>query len=209
MPVLGEFIMDYTMNGRVTEPQGNRHPSHAPHGVYPAAGDDQWIAIDVDSDAMFRSLCEQLGKPDLASDERYRGQFERWKHRDVLDGEIGALTRAFDKQTLFHQLQAAGVCAAPVNNEVEALADPQLRARDWFKRIDMPTVGTHDYPGYLFKMERTPDEVRLPPPRLGEHNEEIYLDLLKFTREEYEAMIAKGIVGTTYPPEVLAGTLSL
>ncbi|MFN8638108.1 MAG: CoA transferase [Dehalococcoidia bacterium] len=209
LPVLGEFIMDYTMNGRVTEPQGNRHPSHAPHGVYPTAGDDQWIAIDVDSDAMFEALCRSLGNPALAEDERFRGQLERWKHRDALDREVGALTRPHTKDALFHQLQAAGVCAAPVNNEVEALADPQLNARDWFKSIDMPTVGTHRYPGYLFKMERTPDEVRLPPPRLGEHNEEIYLDLLGFSREEYQAMIDKGIVGTTYPPEVLAGTLSL
>ncbi len=94
--------------------------------------------------------------------------------------------------------------AAPVNNEVEALADPQLNARDWFKTIEMPTVGTHRYPGYLFKMERTPDEVRLPPPLLGQHNEEIYLDLLGYSREEYDAMVAKGIVGTTYSPEVLA-----
>ncbi len=204
LPVLGEFIMDYTMNKRVAEPQGNRHPSHAPHGVYPTAGSDQWIAIDVDSDGMFAALCACLGKPELAEDERYRGQLERWKHRDALDKEIGALTRGLSKEALFHQLQAAGVNAAPVNNEVEALADPQLNAREWFKQIEMPTVGTHKYPGYLFKMERTPDEVRLPPPLLGQHNEEIYLDLLGFTRAEYEAMIAKGIVGDTYAPEVLA-----
>jgi crotonobetainyl-CoA:carnitine CoA-transferase CaiB-like acyl-CoA transferase len=209
IPVLGEFILDYTMNGRVTEPQGNRHPSHAPHGVYPTAGDDQWIAIDVDTDAMFGALCAELGAPALAADERYRAQLDRWRNRDALDAAIGELTRARAKEQLFHQLQAAGVCAAPVNNEVEALADPQLKARDWFKEIDMPTVGRHRYPGYLFKLERTPDDVRLPPPRLGEHNEELYLDLLGFSREEYEAMIAKGIVGTSYPPEVIAGALSL
>jgi crotonobetainyl-CoA:carnitine CoA-transferase CaiB-like acyl-CoA transferase len=158
---------------------------------------------------MFRALCDSLGRPELAADERFRGQLERWRNRDALDAEIGTLTREHEKQALFHRLQAAGVCAAPVNNEIEALADPQLNARDWFKEIAMPTVGTHRYPGYLFKMERTPDDVRLPPPRLGEHNEEIYLDLLGFSRAEYDAMVAKGIVGTTYPPEVLKGVGAL
>ncbi|MEZ4501287.1 MAG: CoA transferase [Dehalococcoidia bacterium] len=209
LPVLGEFIMDYTMNGRVTEPQGNRHPSHAPHGVYPTEGDDQWIAIDVATDEEFAALCDVLGAGALASDERFAASDQRWKHRDALDTALGEVTRSHDKEALFRSLQAAGVNAAPVHNEVEALADEQLAARDWFREITVPTVGTHRYPGYLFKMANTPDEVRLPPPLLGEHNEEIYLDLLGYSREELDAMIEKGLVGTTYPPEVLASALGL
>ena len=67
----------------------------------------------------------------------------------------------------------------------------------------MPTVGTHRYPGYLFTLRNTPDEVRLPPPRLGEHNEEVYLDILGYARDEYDALVEKGLVGTTYAPEAL------
>ena len=93
--------------------------------------------------------------------------------------------------------------SAPLHNEMEALADEQLAARGWFREIEMPTVGTHRYPGYLFRMERTPDDVQLPPPLLGEHNEEVYLDLLGYSREQYDALVAKGLVGTSYPPEVL------
>jgi len=177
--------------------------------VYPTAGDDQWIAIDVASDDEFAALCDALGAPALASDERFAASDSRWRHRDALDTELGAFTRSHDKEVLFRQLQAAGVNAAPVHNEIEALADEQLAARDWFREITMPTVGTHRYPGYLFKMANTPDDVRLPPPLLGEHNEEIYLDLLGYSREELDAMIAKGLVGTTYPAEVLAGALGL
>jgi crotonobetainyl-CoA:carnitine CoA-transferase CaiB-like acyl-CoA transferase len=204
LPVLGEFILDYTMNGRVTSPQGNTHPYHAPHNVYPTAGDDQWLAIDVATDEEFRALVEVLGAPELATDERFAGQLERHKNRDALDALLNDLTRPCDKEHLFRELQARGVNAAPIHHEVEALNDEQLISRDWFKEITMPTVGTHRYPGYLVKMGRTPDDVQLPPPLLGQHNEEIYLDLLGFTREEYDAMLAKGIVGTTYPPEVLA-----
>jgi crotonobetainyl-CoA:carnitine CoA-transferase CaiB-like acyl-CoA transferase len=54
-------------------------------------------------------------------------------------------------------------------------------------------------------MEDTPNELRTPPPVLGEHNEEVYLDLLGYSRQEYEDLIASGLVGTTYSPELLAG----
>jgi len=209
LPALGEFILDYSMNKRVTPPQGNLHPHHAPHNVYPAQGDDQWIAIDVASDAEFAALCSVLGEPALAEDERFAAAFDRVANRSALDVEVARLTAACEKERLFHALQAVGVTAAPVRDEVETLADEQLREREWFKEITVPTVGTHRYPGYLFKMQNTPDDVRLPPPLLGEHNEEIYLDLLGYSREEYEALIAKGIVGTTYPPEVLENSRGL
>ena len=203
LPNIGEFILDYTMNGRVVPPQGNTHPHHAPHNVYATEGEDQWIAIDVATDEEFAALCGVLGAPALASDARFAGTAARLAHRDELDAELAKLIAPYDKEQLFRELQAAGVTAAPLHDELEALADEQLAAREWFREIHMPTVGTHRYPGYLFKMRNTPDEVRLPPPLLGEHNEEVYLDILGYSRERYEALVEQGLVGTTYSPEVL------
>lgn len=203
MPVLGEWILDYTMNGRVPGPQGNTHPSHAPHNIYPCAGDDQWITIDVASDDEFAALCETLGAPHLASDDRFATARERWEHRKPLDEALAKYTRPRDKTELFHALQAAGVVAGPLMNELDALASPQLEARDWFEEITREDLGTHRYPGMLFKLENTPNHVRRPPPKLGEHNEEIYLDLLGYSREQYDALVASGQVGTTYGPGVL------
>jgi crotonobetainyl-CoA:carnitine CoA-transferase CaiB-like acyl-CoA transferase len=203
LPNIGEFILDYTMNGRVAPPQGNTHPHHAPHSAYATAGDDQWIAIDVGTDDEFAALCGVLDASTLAADARFATALARLDHRDELDRELAPLIAPRDKEALFRELQAAGVVAAPLHDELEVLADEQLAARDWFREIEMPTVGTHRYPGYLFKMRNTPDDVQLPPPLLGEHNEEVYLDILGYEREEYEALIEKGLVGTTYPPEIL------
>ncbi len=204
VPVLAEYILDYTMNGRDTPPQGNTHRWHAPHGVYPTTGDNQWVAIDVATDAEFRALCAALGRPALAADERFATAESRREHRADLDATIAALTRNCDKEQLFHALQRAGVVATPVHDELEALACPQLEARDWFHEITMEGVGTHRYPGYLVRMLRTPEEVRLPPCRLGEHNEEVYLNLLGYSRERYEALVAKELVGTCYTADILA-----
>ena len=202
---LGEFVLDHTMNGRETPPQGNSHRWHAPHGVYPTRGEDQWIAIDVATDEEFAALCEVLGGSELAADPRFGRAAGRREHRKALDALLAELTCGHDKESLFHALQAAGVCAAPTHDALEALADRQLNAREWFREIAMPTVGTHRYPGYLFKIRNTPDEVRLPPPRLGEHNEEVYLELLGYTRDEYDALVERGLVGTSYPAEILPG----
>ncbi len=206
IPVLGEFILDHSMNGRVATPQANLHPHHAPHGVYPTQGTDQWIALDVDSDEAFRALCDELGLPALAEDERYASMAARLEHRDALDPHLARATAECDKVALFHRLQVRGVIAAPVNDELDALADPQLEARRWFRELPTPGGGTHRYPGYQFKMRNTADDARSGPVRLGEHNEEIYLDLLGYSRGAYDAMVAKGLVGTAYAPEVLAGS---
>ena len=204
LPVLGQPILDYTMNGRVTPPQGNGHPWRAPHGVYRCAGDDQWIAIDVGSDEAFGALCRVLGDDALAADARFATPERRWEHAAALDAALGERTATRDKSALFHALQAAGVTAAPVHDELEALADPQLNARGFFEQLDGPSTGLQTYPGLLFRLRDTPNRLRTPPVRLGEHNEEIYLALLGYSREQYDALVAKGLIGTRYPPALLA-----
>ena len=202
IPTLGEFIFDYTMNGHDPPPQGNTHRWNAPHNVYRCSGDDEWIAIDVATDAEFASLRDVLGS-DLASDARFSTAEARRAHLDELDEAISALTGGRDKEQLFHALQAAGVCAAPVHNALEALADEQLAARGFFEELETPTAGSHCYPGLMFRMAQTPNAIRTPPVRLGEHNEQIYLDLLGYEREEYDALVEAGLVGTRYPESLL------
>ena len=203
IPTFAEFIADYTMNGRDHPPQANDHRWHAPHNVYPTRGDDQWIAIDVGTDAEFASMATVLGQPVIASDGRFASAEQRRAHRAELDAAVASLTCERDKKELFHALQAAGVVAAAVHDPLDALADPQLEARGFFEEITMPGVGTHRYPGLTIKMAHTPNAVRTPPPKLGQHNEEIYLDLLGYTREELDALEASGLVGTSYPPGLL------
>jgi crotonobetainyl-CoA:carnitine CoA-transferase CaiB-like acyl-CoA transferase len=200
---LGEFVLDMTINGRDTPPQGNTHRWHAPHNVYPTQGDNQWIAIDVATDEQFASLCEVLGGTPLVIDPQFATAAARLEHRDALDVAIASLIAERDKEQLFHELQAAGVVAAPLRDTVEALDDAQLLARGFFEELETPGRGPHRYPGLMFTMEQTPNHLRTPPVRLGEHNEEIYLDLLGYSRDEYDAMVESGLVGTRYPESLL------
>ena len=203
LPVLGEWILDYTYNGRVAPAQGNSHPTHAAHGIYPAAGDDNWIAIDAPTDEEFASLNAVLGGT-LHEDDRFATGPARLENRRDLDAAIGQLTASWDKFELFHALQAQGVIAGPVMDELDALASPQLEARGWFEELTQPGVGTHKHPGLLFKMAGTPNAIRTPPPALGQDNEDVYLNLLGYLREEYDTLVEKGLVGTTYSDELLS-----
>lgn len=203
LPILGEWILDYTMNGRVAPPQGNLHRSHAPHGVYPTSGVDRWIAIDVATNEEFAALCCVLEAAALRDDARFATAASRLEHRADLDAALAEYTRPWVNDDLFHALQGAGVCAGAVHDELDLLASPQLAERGFFEEIEVQGVGRHRYPGIMTKWDNTPNAIRLPPPLLGEHNEEIYLDLLGYSREEYDDLIARGLVGTTYPEDVV------
>ena len=203
LPLLGEFIMDETMNRRDTPPQGNAHRHHAPHNVYRCFGDDDWIAIDVGTDADFAALCDVLGLGDLPSDARFASQQARRRNVTSLDTLVAGACAGRDKESLFHELQARGVCAAPTRNAVEALGDAQLNARGFFEPLPTADEGKpFRYPGLTFRMQRTPNHLHTPPVRLGEHNREIYCDLLGYTAEELAELEARGLASTTFPETI-------
>ena len=92
-------------------------------------------------------------------------------------------------------LQAAGVAAAPVLTPPELNADPHLKERGFFENVTISEVGTHPYPGMFFKMSETPGRVRMPAPRLGQHNEYVLGELLGMSKNEI-AKLAEEVIGT-------------
>ena len=214
IPTLAEYLFEHSMNGLNPPPQGNSHKYHAPYGVYPCRGDDQWIAIDVGTDAEFVSLCDALatgpGEASVQSDLAHAPVDTRFSHAPgrkanslALDELIAQETRIWNKEDLFHKLQEAGICAAPLNDPFDALSDRHLREVGFFEQMTVDGVGTHRYPGLTFTLSRTPNQLRTPPPKLGEHNREIYCDLLGYGEEQLSELERMGLVGTEYPDHLL------
>ena len=206
---LSYAFMDYSLNGRSQGHTGNTHPSIAPYGVFRCApspspaGDedaaDRWIAIAAPSDEVFARLCEELGRPELASDERFADVVSRHRHRDALDAEITAWTTTHEAQPLMERLQRAGVPAAALLHQPEMTGDPQLAERGFFQRLTHPAAGTHDYPGPVAQFSHTPlTPLRGRAPLLGEHNEELLRGLLGLSEAEYQELVEDQIVGTAY-----------
>lgn len=193
--VIGEFILAYAITGEEPQRRGNRHSSMAPHGCYPCAGDDQWLAIACEDDAQFAALCSAIGQPGLADDQRFADVASRYRHQHVLDGIISAWTRPQEKGSAAAILQAAGVPAAPVQTVPEVFQDEHLRARGFFEPVSHAVAGCWEMEAPHWRMSETPAHIRLPPPSFGEHNHWVFRHLLGLSDEEVEGLRAEGVTG--------------
>lgn len=192
---LSQAVMDYSMNRRLQNSFGNRHPSRAPQGVYPCSGEDSWVAISCGTDAEFEALSKVIGLP---LDPRFMTFQGRQAHHDELDLLISAWTADKDHYDIFHLLQQAGVPAGPVLHTSELFTDPHLNARGFWEQVTHPEAGTHLYPGPIIEMTKTPLHIREPAPTLGQHNELIYKQLLGYSEDEYQQFVDTDMIGNTY-----------
>lgn len=202
-PILGEAIMDYTMNKRAAKPMGNRHPMMAPHGCYRAQGkgvkgvenekEGAWIAIAVSSDEEWRDLCYAMGDPLWTRDAKFASRSGRLANREELDRLIGEWTSGYDHIELMNMLQGSGIKAGAVFNISELAHDPHLNERGFFEELSHPEAGTHLYPGVSWRMSRTQGRLRLPAPCFGEHNRYVFGELLGMSDEEVSRLADEGV----------------
>ena len=146
---------------------GNRHPSIAPYDTF-AASDGEFV-LSVGNDDLFRRLAGALGRPALADDARFRTNADRVLNHDALRHELSGLLASWRLQDLLRELARAGVPAGAVRSVSEALADPQLAAREMIVPLEHLTAGTIRVLGTPLKLSETPASIRTPPPVLGEH----------------------------------------
>ena len=189
MQLQSPAILDYTVNGRVMERAGNDDLVFAPHGVYPVAGDDRWLAIAVTSDQAWKALCEQLGRDDLANLDAA----DRRDRRRELDDVVSSWTRTRDGEATMGELQAAGVAAHVVQNTAETVADPQLAHREHFVEVPHDAMGTTVVEACRLHLSRTPPRVPYGSPTLGQHTWEVLTDVLGYDDDAAAELIGRGI----------------
>jgi crotonobetainyl-CoA:carnitine CoA-transferase CaiB-like acyl-CoA transferase len=162
-------LLDAEVNGRPFALRGNRDSVMAPHGTYPAAGTDTWIAIACATDGDWRALASWLERTDLAP----LTSSERHERHDELDEIITARTRPRDALAVQDELQGLGIPAHQVQNSPECLADPQLAHRGHYVWVMHPLLGPVLLEGPRFALSRTPGHTRGPGPVYGEHTDEV------------------------------------
>ena len=193
--VLGTAFLEATVNGRDTQPLGNAHLRYAPHGVYPCAGEDRWIAIAVTDDRQWPALRDVLGLPEDACPAAWAGEAARHRDRAAIDALVAAATAGRDVDELFAQLQAAGVAAGPVEDAADVVErDPQLRARGHWVRLEHPEMGETLYNAPPFRLTGTPVQLTRPAPMLGQHTEEICREVLGLDDAEIARLAAEGVL---------------
>jgi crotonobetainyl-CoA:carnitine CoA-transferase CaiB-like acyl-CoA transferase len=196
----GPAILDWSVNGRPTRrpgfPPGNRSewPTMAPHGIYPARGDDAWIAIACRDDADWTALARVVDRP-FARDERFAQLAGRLAAQDELDREIASWTRERDAYAAASALISAGVPAAAVARPEERVdRDPNTSAWGLWPEVEHFAMGRVRVDGLPVHLSRTDWSIARGAPCLGEHNARVYGELLGLEASEIEALRAEGVI---------------
>ncbi len=169
---------------------GSRHPLHAPHNMYPAAGADQWVAVSARTETEWAGLRSVISS--LADDDRFATADARKRNEAALDEAIGAWTALRDKNAIALELAAAGVSAAPVLNPLEVVEHPHPAARGLFAAVDHPEVGPRRTARVPWRVDGTYAGEQRRAPLLNEHTDAILSEILGIDPDAAQELSAVG-----------------
>lgn len=191
--MMESLITEYDKTGYIRERTGAVLPNVAPSNVYPTS-DGSLILIAANQDTVFGRLAQAMGEPDLSSQPQYCTHVARGEHQAQLDEHVGAWTRQHTCEELLTLLARSGVPSGLIYRAPEMLEDPHFQARQAIVSVDHPDFGSLRMQNVAPKLSATPGGIRAPSPRLGQHNEEVYLRLPGMSRERLTELKSIGIV---------------
>ncbi|WP_411833928.1 CaiB/BaiF CoA transferase family protein [Pseudoxanthomonas mexicana] len=190
--MLANLASQHLVGGEVPRRLGNGHPSIVPYQVFEAS--DGPLIVAVGNDRQFARLCELLGCPELARDPRYASNAGRVRGRGALVPQLAQRLARRDRAHWLGALQAAGIPCGPVNDIGQALADPQVRARDMVTTLPHPRHPALPLVASPLKLSATPATCRRAPPLLGEHTDEVLREC-GLDAQAIAALRRDGVVG--------------
>ncbi|BBX35726.1 CAIB/BAIF family protein [Mycolicibacterium mageritense DSM 44476 = CIP 104973] len=188
-------IPDYDVGGVVRGPSGTRLEGIAPSNIYQSSG-GSWVVIAANQDTVFRRLCAAMGRPELATDDRFANHVARGRNQDEIDKIIADWASQREPAEIIATLSEAGVISGPINTVAEVVDDPQLRARNmiadhWDERVGRNVKG----PGIVPVLSGSPGQIRnAGPAQPGQHNAEVFTGLLGRSADELDKLRAEGII---------------
>jgi benzylsuccinate CoA-transferase BbsF subunit len=201
--LLGPFLLDYDLTGRVVGRDGNRQEGVAPQGVYPCQGADRWLALTVADDDAWRALGRVAVAPDWAGDPRFADVAGRQSHHDELDRLIAGWTSGYRADELAAWLAGAGVAAYAVCDNPDVLGDPQVRSREYFEVKPNSRFGRDLFSGNPQNLTGTPGYTATAGPEMCEHTVEVLCQLGGYEVREVEKLMAEGVAFGPAQPELV------
>ena len=191
--MMESLITEYDQAGYIRERHGAILPNVAPSNVYPTK-DDSIILIAANQDTVFGRLAEAMGQPELTKDKRYSTHAARGVHQEELDELVAAWTRTVDADEIELILAESGVPSGKIYRAPDMLEDAQFKARQAIITVMHPKFGELRMQNVAPKLSATPGKVRAPAPELGQHNEEIYGQLLNLSTKRIAKLKSEGII---------------
>ncbi len=189
---LANIASNYLVAGQEATRWGTAHESIVPYQVFPTK--DRPIAIAAANQKLWESFCRVVGREEWLEDPRFESNPKRVENRDVLLPLVAEVMAGKSCDEWMAILVESAIPCGPVNNMQSLFADPQVRHRKMIAEVPHPTIGTLRLTGVPIKYGSTPGEVRLPPPLLGQHTDEILSSVLGCTPERIASLRRDGVV---------------
>jgi crotonobetainyl-CoA:carnitine CoA-transferase CaiB-like acyl-CoA transferase len=185
------YAVGYFATGQAATRQGNRHQTVVPYDTFQTA--DGYVNLAIGNDRLWARFCEAFGLADASGDPRFASNASRMANLgplyEVMNGALGSFTTA----EVMAKLDALGVPAGPISTIDQVFANPQALHLGLKLSVPHPTVPDLHTPGFPYRFGGTPCEVRMPPPLLGEHTDEVLAEL-GYSADEITALHEGGAV---------------
>lgn len=191
--MMESLLTEYDKIGYVRGRTGSVLSGIAPSNLYPTK-DGQSVVIGANSDNVWSRLATLMGMPELATDPRFSTHEARGENMELLDEIISDWTIQFDSMELTEKLTSSGVPASPIYSVAEIAKDAHYRARGMILSAVDKYLGEIKMPGVVPKLSETPGGVQWTGPELGEHNEEVYKNLLGLSESEIKCFRDAGVI---------------
>ena len=184
---------NYLISGAVPRRWGLAHASIVPYQGFKTS-DGVYILVAVTSEKMWENFCRAIDRPELASNPEFDSNEKRVIHREKLTPMLEALFAGQTADDWLHRLKAVKIPCGRVNTMDRVFNHPQIDPLDMVVEVDHPTAEKIKLVGIPVKYSETPGSIRLPPPLLGQHTQEILTSLLGYTDTDIAALRAEGVV---------------
>ena len=191
--MMESLVTEHHVAGYTRERTGPIIPNVAPSNIFETS-DQQMILIAANQDGVFSRLCKVMDRPELSSDERYSTHSARGKNQQELDDLINNWTKTKSLKEVETLCNENGIPAGLIYKARDMIEDPHFKAREAIIDIEHPEFGLIKMQNVAPKLSRNPGEVRQVGPRLGEHNNYVFLDILKRTKDEMSALKEAGVI---------------
>jgi CoA:oxalate CoA-transferase len=187
-----QFLPLYILTGKEPPRLGNRQIEVTPFSIYKAK--DGYIVIGVVTVAQWNRLLEVIGREDLKDVPEYAGQATRIEHAEQIEAIVEAWTKERKVDEMLKILGAADLACSPVPTFGQVANDPQLASRNMVVDVEQIISGRLKVPGSVFKMAKTPGDATQPAPFLGQHNAEVYSELLGYDQKTIDRLQHEGVI---------------
>lgn len=184
--MMANISSNYLCTGVAPQRWGNAHPNIVPYQTFPTS--DGWMIIAVGNDKQFRQFVKAGGEEDLADDTRFADNPSRVAHRSILVPLLTEITKRKSKADWIATLEKVNVPCGPINDLEEVFANEQVVSRQIEMQLPHPTAGTMKLVNSPMRLSATPVEVRMAPPTLGQHTDEVLRERLGLSTEQIAAL---------------------